>query len=52
MKVRKNVDTTGINPYEYIRNVAVRVGTHPSSRLDDLLPINWSSPPGEKAGSS
>lgn len=31
----------GINPYEYIRDVAVRVRTHPQARIDELLPANW-----------
>jgi len=36
----------GINPYEYIRDVAVRVRFHPSAKLDDLLPMHWKPPPG------
>jgi len=40
----------GINPYEYIRDVAVRVATHPSSRLDELLPQKWKPPPGSDPG--
>lgn len=35
-----------INPYEYIRDVAVRVRFHPNSRIDELLPMNWKPPPG------
>lgn len=35
----------GINPYEYIRDVVVRVRTHPNTALDDLLPMNWKPPP-------
>lgn len=42
----------GINPYEYIRDVAVRVGSHPASRLDELLPMNWKPPPGTEAADS
>jgi len=42
----------GVNPYEYIRDVAVRVSSHPASRLDELLPMNWVPPPGTEAGSS
>lgn len=30
-----------LNPYEYLRDVLVRLGTHPSARLDELLPMNW-----------
>ena len=42
----------GVNPYEYIRDVAVRVGAHPASRLDELLPMNWVPPPASKAPES
>ena len=42
----------GVNPYEYIRDVAVRVGFHPASRLDELLPMNSVPPPGSKAPES
>ena len=35
----------GKNPYEYIRDVAVRVRTHPNARIDELLPMNWHPPP-------
>jgi len=31
----------GVNPYEYLKDVAVRVRTHPASRIDELLPWNW-----------
>jgi transposase len=31
----------GVNPYEYIRDVIIRVQSHPASRLDELLPFNW-----------
>jgi len=36
----------GINPYEYIRDVAVRVRFHPNAKIDELLPMNWKPPPG------
>jgi transposase len=39
----------GINPYEYIRDVAVRVRFHPYPRLDELLPMNWKPPPGSES---
>ena len=35
----------GINPYEYVLDVAVRVNSHPASRIDELLPANWKPPP-------
>ncbi len=31
----------GINPYEYIKDVLIRVQTHPASQIDELLPQNW-----------
>jgi transposase len=31
----------GVNPYDYIRDVLIRVQSHPASRLDELLPFNW-----------
>ena len=34
-----------VNPYEYLRDVLVRVRTHPQSNLDALLPMNWESRP-------
>lgn len=33
----------GVNPLEYFKDVLIRVaGGHPQSRLDELLPHNWS----------
>jgi transposase len=40
----------GINPYEYIRDVAVRVRFHPNSRIDELLPMHWKPPPASDPG--
>jgi transposase len=34
-----------VNPYEYIRDVLIRVSSHPASRLDELLPQRWAPPP-------
>jgi transposase len=31
----------GVNPAAYLTDVLVRLGTHPASRLDELLPQNW-----------
>ncbi len=31
-----------INPQDYIEDVLIRVESTPSSRIDDLLPQNWS----------
>jgi transposase len=30
----------GVNPHEYLKDVAVGVRTHPASRIDELLPCN------------
>ena len=35
----------GVNPVEYLRDVLIRIQTHPASRIDDLLPGNWRAPP-------
>jgi len=31
----------GVNPFEYIRDVIIRVQHHPAAELDELLPFNW-----------
>ena len=36
----------GVNPYEYLADVLVRVREHPASRLDELLPQHWAAPSG------
>lgn len=35
----------GVNPYEYIRDVIIRLRDRPPDRVDDLLPWNWVPPP-------
>ena len=30
-----------INPEEYLADVLLRIDTHPASRIDELLPMNW-----------
>ena len=30
-----------INAWEYLRDVLIRIATHPASRIDDLLPNRW-----------
>ncbi len=32
----------GVDPYEYLRDVLVRVATHPAARVDELAPDRWS----------
>ena len=31
----------GANPFEYLRDVLVRLDSHPNSRIDELLPEHW-----------
>ncbi len=31
----------GVNPYEYIKDVLIRVQAHPASEIDQILPANW-----------
>jgi transposase len=33
----------GVNPFEYLRDVLLRVSTHPASDIDALLPHRWAS---------
>ena len=35
-------EARGINPAEYIEDMLVRIDDHPASKLDELLPANWS----------
>lgn len=38
-----------VNPYEYIKDVLIRLRGSPSDDIDDLLPWNW-TPPQSAAG--
>jgi len=35
----------GVNPYEYIKDLLIRVQHHPAADIDELLPWNWTPPP-------
>ena len=37
-------ELNGVNPQAYLTDVLIRTQTHPASRIDDLLPQNWSPP--------
>jgi transposase len=37
-------EVNGVNPVEYLADVVLRVQTHPASRIDELLPHNWTPP--------
>jgi transposase len=39
----------GVDPVDYFADVLVRVGSHPASRVDDLLPENWARLFGRKS---
>ncbi len=34
-----------MNPVEYLADVLIRAQTHPASRIDELLPHNWTPIP-------
>jgi len=36
---------SGVNPFEYLRDVLLRVSRHPASRVAELMPRNWKPPP-------
>ena len=33
----------GIDPWEYLRDVMIRVATHPASKIDELVPARWAA---------
>jgi transposase len=37
-------DSVDVDPVEYLKDVLMRVDTHPASRIDELLPHKWSTP--------
>lgn len=37
-------EANGVNPTEYLTDVLLRVQTHPASRIDEILPHNWTPP--------
>jgi transposase len=37
-------EANGVNPIDYLADVLLRVQTHPASRIDELLPHNWTPP--------
>jgi transposase len=34
-------EANGVNPYDYLRDVLLRVSTHPANLIDELLPDQW-----------
>jgi transposase len=37
-------ETNAVNPVDYLADVLLRVQSHPVSRIDELLPHNWTPP--------
>jgi transposase len=33
-----------VNPIEYLKDVLIRISTHPAHRIDELLPDRWKPP--------
>jgi len=33
-----------VNAYEYVKNMLIRIQTHPASRIDELMPWRWRPP--------
>jgi transposase len=40
-------EANGVNPVDYLADVVLRVQSHPASRIDELLPHNWTPPRSE-----
>ena len=38
-----------VDPVAYLKDVLLRIDTHPASRIDDILPDRWKQPPGSNA---
>ena len=38
-------EVNGVNPFEYLSDVLPQLGSHPASRIDELLPHTWKPPP-------
>ncbi len=38
-------EANGVNPFDYLADVLIRVQIHPASQIDELLPHNWKPPP-------
>ena len=42
MSLIQSAKLNGHDPYAYLKDVLDRLPTHPNSRIDELLPHNWS----------
>ena len=45
-------ESCDVDPVAYLRDVLLRIDTHPASRIDDLLPDRWKPPPDARADSA
>ena len=41
MSLVQSAKLNGLDPWAYLRDVLARIHSHPSNRLDDLLPHRW-----------
>lgn len=51
LTIMENCRAAGVDPHAYLRDVVMRVATHPASRVGELTPRNWKAllvaPPAE-----
>ena len=40
----RDCEANDVNPVAYLADVLIRVQSHPASRIDELLPHNWTPP--------
>jgi transposase len=45
-------ESCGVDPIAYLRDVLLRIDTHPASRIDELLPDRWKPPPDAQLNSA
>ena len=43
----QSCEANKINPTEYLKDVLVQIHDHPNSRINELLPHNWTGPRAE-----
>ena len=47
MSLIQSAKLNGLNPHAYLKDVLMRLPTHPNNRIDELLPHNWVVPQAE-----
>lgn len=40
----RSCERHGVNAWEYLRDVLIRISTHPASQIDEILPHRWKAP--------